>query len=185
MIRTSRLELRPCTEEDVPAVAAFYRDNEEHLRPWSPARPADFTTEAYWRAQVPRLEAEWKAGRNLRLYAHPLEASSPLVIGSASLSQIARGGQQQCYLGYDLAADWQGRGYAREMVRAVVDFAFGELRLHRVAAQYMPHNHPSARLLRDLGFQIEGYARGYLAIAGRWEDHVMTALVNPDRPPGE
>ncbi len=183
MIRTARLQLRPPNPEDAATVAAYYRDNEEHLRPWSPQRPPDFATEAFWRAQVPRLEAEWKAGRNLRLFAFPLASGDAEVIGTVSLSQISRGSLQQCYIGYDLAAGRQGQGYAREMVRAAVDFAFAELQLHRVAAQYMPHNHRSAALLRDLGFQIEGYARAYLAIAGRWEDHVMTALVNPERQP--
>ena len=27
--------------------------------------------------------------------------------------------------------------------------------------------------------EIEGYAKAYLNIAGRWQDHVLTALVNP------
>ena len=177
MISTERLELRRAATEDAPAVARYYAENEEHLRPWSPRRPQGFTTEAHWRALVPRMESEWLAGRNLRLFAWP--KGEPRIVGTVSLSQIAHGVLQQAYLGYDLAAAEQGKGFAREMVRAAVAFAFDELRLHRVAANYMPHNERSARLLKDLGFEIEGRARAYLAINGRWEDHVLTALVNP------
>ena len=35
------------------------------------------------------------------------------------------------------------------------------------------------RLLRRLGFVVEGYARDYLMIAGKWEDHILTSLTNP------
>jgi ribosomal-protein-alanine N-acetyltransferase len=45
-------------------------------------------------------------------------------------------------------------------------------------ANYMPGNERSARLLERLGFEREGYAKAYLNIAGRWQDHVLTALVN-------
>jgi ribosomal-protein-alanine N-acetyltransferase len=36
----------------------------------------------------------------------------------------------------------------------------------------------SGRLLRALGFVVEGYARDYLQINGRWEDHILTSLTN-------
>jgi ribosomal-protein-alanine N-acetyltransferase len=176
LISTERLELRPPAVEDAAAVARYYSENEEHLRPWSPRRPPGFATEAHWRALVPRMESEWLAGRNLRLFGWP--KGEPRIVGTVSLAQIAHGVLQQAYLGYDLAAAEQGKGYAREMVRAAVAFAFDEIGLHRVAANYMPRNERSARLLKDLGFEVEGRARAYLAINGRWEDHVMTALVN-------
>jgi hypothetical protein len=40
-------------------------------------------------------------------------------------------------------------------------------------------NERSARLLERLRFEREGYAKAYLSIAGRWQDHVLTALINP------
>lgn len=43
----------------------------------------------------------------------------------------------------------------------------------------MPANRRSGALLARLGFEQEGYARDYLMINGRWEDHVLTALLNP------
>jgi ribosomal-protein-alanine N-acetyltransferase len=46
-------------------------------------------------------------------------------------------------------------------------------------ATYMTTNQRSAVLLERLGFEKEGYAKSYLNIAGTWEDHVLTALVNP------
>lgn len=50
-------------------------------------------------------------------------------------------------------------------------------------ANYMPHNQRSGNLLRRLGFVVEGYARDYLLINGRWEDHIQTSLINPNWKP--
>ncbi len=62
----------------------------------------------------------------------------------------------------------------------MIRYAFEDLRLHRIMANYVPHNQRSAHLLRRLGFVQEGYAKEYLKIAGRWQDHVLTALTNPE-----
>jgi ribosomal-protein-alanine N-acetyltransferase len=44
----------------------------------------------------------------------------------------------------------------------------------------MPRNQRSGNLLKRLGFVVEGYARDYLLINDRWEDHILTSLTNPD-----
>ena len=46
-------------------------------------------------------------------------------------------------------------------------------------ATYTVANKRSAALLEQLGFEKEGYAKSYLNIAGVWEDHILTALINP------
>jgi ribosomal-protein-alanine N-acetyltransferase len=70
-----------------------------------------------------------------------------------------------------------------EALGAVILYAFSDLRLHRLQANYLPRNERSARVLRRLGFVVEGVARDYLRIDGRWEDHVLTGLTNPDWAP--
>jgi len=57
---------------------------------------------------------------------------------------------------------------------------FASLRLHRLEAACLPHNEASMRLLESVGFEREGYARAYLRIAGRWQDHVLFALLDTD-----
>ncbi|HXB04460.1 MAG TPA: 30S ribosomal protein S5 alanine N-acetyltransferase, partial [Candidatus Angelobacter sp.] len=51
------------------------------------------------------------------------------------------------------------------------------------AANYMPRNTRSAAVLARCGFKVEGHAPAYLLIDGRWEDHVLTAITNPDWKP--
>jgi len=66
-----------------------------------------------------------------------------------------------------------------EALRAGDGFAFEELRLHRIMANYRPENERSARLLERLGFVREGIARDYLFVDGAWRDHVLTSLTHP------
>jgi ribosomal-protein-alanine N-acetyltransferase len=62
----------------------------------------------------------------------------------------------------------------------VLDFAFDRLRLHRVEAACLPSNAPSRALLLRTGFQQEGYARNYLLIDGKWQDHLLFAILRED-----
>jgi len=64
-------------------------------------------------------------------------------------------------------------------LQAGINFMFAEQKLHRVMASYLPHNKKSERVLQRLGFKREGYAASYLKIAGKWQDHVLTSLINP------
>ncbi len=65
-----------------------------------------------------------------------------------------------------------------EVLESAIDYVFTEVGLHRIMAAYVPKNERSARLLMRLGFEREGYAKRYLKIAGRWEDHILTARIS-------
>jgi ribosomal-protein-alanine N-acetyltransferase len=45
-------------------------------------------------------------------------------------------------------------------------------------ANHVPRNERSARLLERLGFEREGFAKAYLHLDGRWQDHVLTSLTS-------
>ena len=70
----------------------------------------------------------------------------------------------------------------KQIVTHVIEFAFQELNLHRITATHMPANQRSAGLLKELGFEKEGYAKEYLLINGEWEDHVLNSLINKPYP---
>ena len=71
----------------------------------------------------------------------------------------------------------------RNAVALAADFAFEELRLHRLEAACLPTNVASIRVLRANGFQEEGLARSYLKINGEWRDHLLFALLADDPRP--
>jgi len=182
LIETDRLLIRLATEADVREIIRYYSENREHLQPVSPTYPADFLGEATWLEQVRTRLPEFAAGAGFRGFIFRREMTNR-IIGNLNLTQVARGAFQSCVLGYNLAADEQGKGYMTEAVREAVAFAFESWKLHRVAANYMPRNTRSAAVLERCGFKIEGHAPAYLLIDGRWEDHVLTAITNPSWSP--
>jgi len=179
LITTSRLILRLADNSDVPALLSFYRENVGHLAPTSPLLPPDFLTEAFWRRQLARNNDDFAQGRAVKLFL--FDKSEPAtVVGQISLNNIVRGAAYYCDLGYSLGEARQGQGLMSESIVAIIRYAFDEMGLHRVKAGYLPSNERSGRLLRRLGFVVQGYARDYLLIQGRWQDQVLVGLVNPD-----
>jgi ribosomal-protein-alanine N-acetyltransferase len=112
-------------------------------------------------------------------FAPPIARDAP-VVASINFTQIARGPFLACSLGYAIDHRFEGRGLMYEALSACLTHMFVVERLHRISAGYLPVNERSGRLLRKLGFVVEGYARDYLFIDGAWRDHILTALVNPN-----
>ena len=90
-----------------------------------------------------------------------------------TLAQVQRGVTQSAVLGYWMGAAACRAGFMSAAVRAVIGFAFDSFHLDRIEAACLPHNAASIRLLEKVGFQREGYARKYLCIDGRWQDHLL------------
>jgi ribosomal-protein-alanine N-acetyltransferase len=72
------------------------------------------------------------------------------------------------------------QGYMTAAVKALIPFAFGTLKLHRIEAACIPTNIASIRLLEKTGFKREGFARKYLCIDGHWQDHLLYARLEED-----
>lgn len=177
-LNTARLQLRLGTTDDIPAILHYYRVNRAYLAPFEPQRPASFYTRDFWKTVLAARESDFYADQGVKLLIF-LQTEPDQVIGTINLNTIVRGAFQAATLGYGLSAQHQGQGYMTEAGQRLMTYAFDQLKLHRVMANYMPHNHRSASVLKRLGFQIEGIARDYLFINGQWQDHVMTSLINP------
>ena len=179
MIETERLIIRLPEKDDVPEIVRYYTDNRDFFQPFSPTFVDDMFDAKAWLEQVRIRGVEFTNGDAMRAFIFA-SAEPSRIVGNISLTQVARGALQSCVVGYNLAEDQQGRGYMIEAVRAAVDFAFRSWNLHSVRAGYMPRNERSAAVLARCGFVIEGHASAYLLINGRWEDHVLTAINNPN-----
>ncbi|HEY9722748.1 MAG TPA: GNAT family N-acetyltransferase [Oscillatoriaceae cyanobacterium] len=177
-LESERLILRLPDEDDVPAIVRYLRENDAFHKPYNPPAPDDFLTEEFQLRRVRSMREDFAADRALRLFLFK-KAEPARVIGQLSFSAIQRGPAQYCNLGYHQAQHEQGQGHMREGLPVAIAYAFENLQLHRIQANYMPTNERSGRLLRSLGFVVEGYARDYLFIDGAWRDHVLTSLTNP------
>jgi ribosomal-protein-alanine N-acetyltransferase len=182
-LTTDRLILRPPQLNDAPAIQQFCIANRHHLQPWQPVRPAGYFGLNAVEQRIAHVEQERLAGRALHflVLTHGTEEASEQIVGECNFSNIVLGVFQACHLGYALAADAQGKGLMNEALCAGIGYMFDELGLHRIMANYLPHNERSARVLATLGFEREGLARAYLKINGEWADHVLTSLINPQQ----
>jgi ribosomal-protein-alanine N-acetyltransferase len=179
-LHTERLTLWVAGPEDAERCVRFNRENAAFLRPWNPPfTHRNFDVDGMRDIRSTAVDDAIAGRRFSFAIARRDEIESGPILGFANLTEIVRSVFQACYLGYMLAENAQGQGYMTEAVRAVTAFAFNDLLLHRIMANYMPHNERSAAVLRRLGFSIEGTAKNYLYLDGAWRDHVLTSLTNP------
>ena len=179
-IKTKRLLLTLPPVEAAPRMLSYVKANRKHFAPWSPPDPPNFYTEEFWRERFHAARDEFRRGLSMKLVLFERKHPAGAIIGDCNFNNIIRGPFQACFLGYRLDHRAVGQGLMYEGLKGAIAYAFERLKLHRIMANYLPVNERSGRLLRRLGFTVEGYARDYLFIAGDWRDHVLTALTNPN-----
>lgn len=182
-LETERLILAIASPEDAPRLAAYADRNRDHHARWAPEAPPDFFTEGFWRVRQTRALDEYRRDSALKLTLFRRDDPDGPIVGHANFTEIVRGPVQICQLGYSLDQAAQGQGVMSEALRRAIKLVFEDLALHRIRATYSPVNERSARLLRRLGFVVEGYARDYLFANQRWEDQVVVGLVGSSAPP--
>lgn len=108
------------------------------------------------------------------LFCH---AQTHAIMGVINLNEIVRGGSQSAYLGYYIGAPYAHQGYMQDALRIALEYAFGELQLHRLEANIQPENEASLALVKQCGFRKEGCSPRYLNIGGEWKDHERWAIL--------
>ena len=171
------VRLRPPRASDFAEWRELRAVSRGFLQPWEPTWPADDLSRAAFRRRLLAYARDREAG-----VAYPFfifRASDDALAGGITLSNVRRGVAQMGSIGY-----WCGRPFTRQgltlgAVKAVSEFAFRTLALHRLEAACIPENRPSRDLLGKAGFAEEGFAKAYLKINGAWRDHVLFGRVSP------
>jgi [ribosomal protein S5]-alanine N-acetyltransferase len=153
----------------------YYLRNQERFLPWHPRISSDHHSVDTWELRLKEREIDFRDGRAV----HFIGLENDKVVGACSLTNILYSPACSCNLGYSVDSHYEGAGAMTRIVKHAIAFCFENLELNRISANYMPANTRSARLLEKLGFEKEGFAKRYLCINGRWEDHILTSLINP------
>jgi len=159
------------------AHARFHARNRFHLR-LAMSQTPELEDPAHWASELARRQAAMDAGQAVHLVGIPRDpehdAPQQGEIGAlVSFWNIEHGEFQGCSLSILLDRYLEGRGLMYALTEPAVREVMARHRLHRVMATHLPENLRSARLLRRLGFAVEGYARDFLQINGRWRDTVL------------
>lgn len=174
-IDTDRLRLRPFAETDLDALANILArpDVMEYLY----EEPRTRSEVAATLEQQMAMNHLTHQGDNLMLAIE--ERAAGTLIGSANL--IWRSQQhQQGEIGYTLHPDFQGHGYASEAARAMLEFGFHDMDLHRICGVCDERNQRSRRLMERIGMQQEALLRQVEWVKGQWVSHAVYAILQSE-----
>ncbi|WP_241308467.1 GNAT family N-acetyltransferase [Burkholderia cenocepacia] len=173
-LHTARLVLRPLREADAPTFFEIWSDPEAmRYFSFSPMTQIE--------------QAEARVARNVQTSASGESLVCVLELretGEALGECVLFHANEQCRraeIGFSLRrAFWRG-GYMCEAASAMIDHAFGALRLSRIEADIDPRNVASAGLLERLGFVREGLLRERWIVGDEVSDSALYGLLASDR----
>ena len=175
-IRGERVALRWLRREDIGALFEIF-SHPEVMRFWSSAPLADEDGAALL---LDRIHDCFQR-RELFQWGLVLQRDN-LVMGTCTLAQLDEE-HRRAELGFALGREHWGNGYMREALAALLDFAFGELQLHRLEADVDPRNAASIHLLERLGFKREGHLRERWWVNGEAQDALLYGLLQREWSP--
>ena len=173
-LTTERLIIRDYTFEDADAVYTYQSDEMvvEDL-PWAPfdrQTATRFVQKAmHQAAEVPRVKFD---------LAMCVNGNENLIGGCGIfVTSIVNREGSICYW---LGRPYWGKGYATEAAKALLNYAFTELGLHRITATCSPGNLRSKRVLGKLGMEMEGVLRGHVWQRTHWRDSDLFSILDKD-----
>lgn len=164
--------------KDYHAWEAVRNSNKQFLEPYEPQWGEDALSKEYFKRRLEKQSKEMEGGRGAFFLIHHIDSNK--IIGGININNIQYGAAYFASLGYWLDESCLSKGYMNEAARLAIDYAFKVLKLRRLNAACLPDNERSVSLLLKLGFEEEGFAKNYLQINGKWQDHRLFGLVNQE-----
>jgi len=170
-IRTDRLALRDLEPSDGPRVFSYHKHPDvARFQTW--ATDSVDSVQSYIRslsAVEPGTPGGWyQVGIFL--------PDSGKLIGDCGFRVLASD-PEQAEVGITLAPEFQGKGYATEALRALLNYLLVTLGKHRVFGSVDPRNVSSMKLLERVGMRKEAHFVKSLQFRGEWADDVVFAIL--------
>ena len=171
-LETARLTLRPFEERDLEPFLTYRNDPEvSRYQGWSEPYTREMAVDfVHWMSTL-------QPGEPGAHYQIALERkAAPGLIGDLMFYRLKRD-PRQAEIGFTLAREFQGQGYAAEALTCLLEYLFSEFQLHRVCANCDPENLTSARLMERVGMRREGLFVESIWFKGRWGDELWYAIL--------
>lgn len=173
-IITERLILREFVIDDWPDVLAYQCDS-RYFRyyPWTDRTQVEVRdfVQMFLDQQAERPRRKFQLAITLM--------DNGQLIGNCGVRRKAEN-DWEADIGYELAPDYWGKGYATEAALAIINFGFQELKLHRISSQCIVENTASARVLEKVGLRLEGRLRENEYFKDRWWDTLQYGLLESE-----
>jgi RimJ/RimL family protein N-acetyltransferase len=173
MLHGEHVKLRGLTREDLPRICEFNNDLAVELAGGGdPPYPQSLT----------RLQAEFdqeaaKGGRDSTRFVIEVDGTC---IGHCALFNI-NPTARTCELGIGIGdKDYWGKGYGRDGVRVLLNYAFTYLNYRKVWLQVHGTNERALRAYRACGFIEEGRQRAHVWSNGAYDDLVLMGILREE-----
>lgn len=173
-LKGKNIELKVLTPEDSKDVLEYYKRNKNYLEPFEPIRDKEFYTLDGQTQSLIESYKQFLNGSSINLGIY----KNKVFIGKIQINNVVRGVFQNAFVGYSIDKEEQGKGYMKEALNLVLDYAFEDMELHRIEASTLVDNERSQGVLRSCGFREIGISEKYLFINGKWRDHKIFYRVN-------
>lgn len=176
-IRTERLFIRRLTMRDAADMYEYSRDPlvAKHVL-WDAHRSINES-----RSYIRYMLRKYRLGEPVSWGIE--HVASGKLIGTIGFMWYQRE-NSSAEVGYSLSRAYWNQGLMTEALRAILSFAFQEMRLHRVEAQHELDNPASGQVMRKVGMQYEGTLRGRLFNKGRYVDVALYSMLREDHQHG-
>jgi ribosomal-protein-alanine N-acetyltransferase len=81
---------------------------------------------------------------------------------------------------YCIGSEFQCRGFATEATKAVIEYGFEKINLHKVQICHKSINIPSKRVIEKCGFVYEGTLRDFFYMNGQYIDRLYYSILKND-----
>ncbi|MBQ2816950.1 MAG: GNAT family N-acetyltransferase [Clostridia bacterium] len=173
-IETQRLLLRKLTLDDAEDLYEYSREERVAKYVLWRAHESIADTKFFLRC----VQRQYRQYDKTAPYGITLKDSGK-VIGTISFSYVA-GDRSSAEIGYSLSHDYWNMGYMTEALKAVIDYSFKELYIHRIEAVHDVRNIASGHVMRKCGMKLEGTMRDKLINKGEYITVNMYAIINPN-----
>jgi RimJ/RimL family protein N-acetyltransferase len=168
VLQGEKVRLRALTREDMETFWRFSNDFEvELLGGGDPPRPQTLEEQKAW------FDEKLSKQKEDAVFAIEVEGKT---IGSCGLWRFDWT-HRLCWMGIAIGErDYWGRGYGREAVRLLLDYAFRLRNLRKVCLTTSSNNERAIRCYLACGFVEEGRLRAQLWSDGRYVDEVYMGI---------
>lgn len=175
LLQTPRLILRELTFFDGPAILEFANDDSINRYLSFGSISSESGTIEYVTTALSAANAHPRLSYKLAMTIRPNEELS----GSCWLD-IEDPDSQNASIGYFVDKRHWGNGYATEMIKALIQFGFDNLELHRICANCDSENHATRRVLEKVGMREEGLLRQHCLRSYGWADVCMYGVLRSE-----
>lgn len=168
-LRGANINLKILSPQYAQQLLNYYLRNKQYLKPYEPLRENDFYTLEFQRKSL--IESYKNYLNNTEFNFGIFKGEE--FIGKIRLSSIIYGVFNSGFLGYSIDEKMQNKGYMKEAVGLIMNYAYDKIKLHRIEASTLVDNIKSQKVLKACGFKEIGISKKYLFINEKWRDHII------------